>query len=76
MEEDIDVNEDDSYYPTHVEDDVEYVLGIEDILHGSSGAHVPTSSTTMEDVYFHLSNFDSSFSSDEDMEHMCEEDGG
>ena len=76
MEEDIDVNEDDSYYPTDVEDDMEYVLRVEDILHGSSGAHVPTSSTTMEDVYFHLSDFDSSFSSDEDMEHMCEEDGG
>ena len=76
MEEDIDVNEDDSYYPTDVEDDVEYVLGVEDILHESSGAHVPTSSTTMEDVYFHLSDFDSNFSSDEDMEHMCEKDGG
>ena len=74
MEDNIDFNEDDSCYPTDFEDDVEYILGVEDILHRSSGGHLLTSSTTMEDVYFHLSDFESSSSSDEDMEHKWEED--
>jgi len=36
MEEDINFKEDESFYPNHFEDDLEYILGIEDLLHGSS----------------------------------------
>lgn len=76
MEEDTSFNKDDSYYPSNYEDDVEYILGVEDLLFGSSIDHQSTSYTTTKDVYFHLSDFESSFDSDEDMEHMHGGDGG
>jgi len=70
MEEDIDFKEDDSCYPTDFEDNVDYILRVEDILHISSGGHPSTSLVAMEDVYFHLSDFESSSTSNEDMEYM------
>jgi len=75
MEEDINFNEDDSFYHTDFEDDLEYILGVENLLHRSFESHLSTSSTTMKDDYFHLSDFESSSNSDEDMEDMWKEDG-
>jgi len=74
MEEDIDFNDNNYCYPSDFEDDEEYVVGVQDMLQGSLEGHPYTSSSTMEDVYFHLSDFESTSDSDEDMEYMSEGD--
>jgi len=76
MEEDIEVNEEERCYHSDFEDDLEYVLGMEDILGGPRGSLGGTSSSIFEDAYFHLLDFESDSGSDEDLERTFEVDGG
>jgi len=78
MEKDNKFSEDERFYAFDFEDNLEYVLGVEDILHGASTSHGTTSlsSTIFQDAYFHMSDFESNSRCEEDMYEMFEGDGG
>jgi len=78
MEEDNEFSEDERFYASDFQDDLEYILGVEDILDGACTNHEPTSLsfTTFQDAYFHMSDFKSDFGCDEDMDKTFEGDGG
>jgi len=78
MEEDNEFSEDEHFYASDFEDNLEYVLGVEDILRGACTNHGTTSlsSTIFQDTYFHMSDFESNSGCDEDMAKMFEGDGG
>jgi len=46
MEEDNEFNEDERFYTSDFKDNLEYLLGLKDILHGAFASHGTTSSTT------------------------------
>ncbi len=76
MEEDNAFNKDECCYSSYFEDDLEYVLRVQDILDRACGSHEATFSSTFKDTYFHSLNFESDLGYDEDMKEMFERDGG
>lgn len=74
IEEDSEGVGDDFFYPSDFEDELDYMVGLEEIFEGVCVCEGVDASSTFEEAFFHLLDFESNFEDGEGLEQLGEAD--